>query len=596
MTFCDHNQRPRSRHWVLSAAALALGLLTGLSTTGCDLTGPDRPASPDRTRGPAALLTVVQGEDYTLPGWVNYEPYTGYVDHPQVRAGQGDESIGCGGGQYNRSFHWRELEPVRGIYDWSSIEHRINQAIAGGYQIQARIQGSTVGRATGEDYPNAVPDWVFEEFDIDESDLVDLKGNFNLLVIPGWRSEIRDAFNDMIRAFGAWLYENSSRAAALGSAYVHGISYTRGAEFHVNAWDGTLEDLEAAGMTPGSLYEWMASRMDAFADAFGADVHKVVWVGTTTSWSFCPEPYHQVALDLVQHALDLGLGIRKGNIERYFQACNEPAFGLQVNAHGYMTVDETHPLIATVRYFGDENEAYGDAQNGQFGPPGVEQHRYRFAMLSSLQRRYRWLWTGSDAESLNPPLSSYARASFGKTVETTPDAWAYLSQTPARPSQSPVGWIRNIERWLLQRDVPGGMSVPADRVDRDFAAGPEDWNDPSMWYDYTARRTDLGSENPYLYFDLDDRFQVMGRVLVKVEFRDVGDAAWRIEYMGADGALKTTPRVRNRDGGKVKTATFALDDARFENGLPHGMDLRIVSDGPQDVTVRWVRIIRDDGV
>jgi hypothetical protein len=581
---------------VLSAAGLVLGLMTGMSTLGCELIQPNRLSAPVQPREPAALLMIVDGEDYTLPTWVGYAPYTGYVDHPQVRGGQGDESIGDGGGQYNRQFWWRELEPEQGVYDWSTIAYRLDQAIAGGYQIQVRILSSTVGRATGEPYPNAVPDWVFTELGVTESDLVDLKGEYNLLLIPAWRPEIRDAFNDMIRAFGAWLSANPVYAAAIGSAYVHGFSYSRGEEFHVNAWDGTLDDLEAAGMTPVALHDWMATRLNAFAEAFGADAHKVAWVGTANSWRRCREPFPQVAVDLVQHALNLGFGIRQGNIERYFQAVNEPAIGQQVDARGYLTVDEMHPLIATTRYFGDENEEYGEAWYGRFGSPDTDQHRYRFSLLVSLQRRYRWLWTGPGAEALNPPLSAYTRASFGKTVDTTPDAWAYLSQTPARPTQSPVGWIKNIERWLLQRDVPGGMTVAVERVDRQFAAGPEDGFNPSTWYDYTARRTDLAEGSPYIYFDLDDRFQISGRALLKVEFRDEGDTSWRVEYMGYDDELKTTPGVQNTADGKIKTATFALDDARFANELPHGMDLRIVSDGPGDVTVRWVRIIRADRI
>ena len=214
-------------------------------------------------------------------------------------------------------------------------------------------------------------------------------------------------------------------------------------------------------------------------------------------------------------------------------------------------------------------------------------------MLRALQMRLRWLWTSTAAEQINPSLSEYARLSFGKTVENSPDAWAYLKEAPARASVSAAGVVRNFERWLLQRDVPGGMTVPADRVDRHFNSGAVSDHAPHLFYDLTARRTDLQSDNPYIYFDIDDRFQISGRALIKVEYRDVGKAAWRIEYMDAGGELRATPRVRNRDTGNIKTATFTVEDAHFAGGLPHGMDFRIVSNGPQDVTVRWVRIVRN---
>jgi hypothetical protein len=213
-------------------------------------------------------------------------------------------------------------------------------------------------------------------------------------------------------------------------------------------------------------------------------------------------------------------------------------------------------------------------------------------MLRALQSRLRYLWTSEAAEQINPPLSNYARFGFGKSVTNSADAWAYLSQTPASTHTSAAGVVRNFERWLKQRDVPGGVTVPVDRVDRTFDSGCGPSGQLSLYYDCVARRTDTASGNGHICFDLDDRFLVTGTVEIKVEIKDSSAAAWRIEYVDTQGRLVTTARFQNRDDGRVKTVTFTIGNAAFQNGLDHGMDFRLACDGPGDVTARWVRVVR----
>ena len=67
---------------------------------------------------------------------------------------------------------------------------------------------------------------------------------------------------------------------------------------------------------------------------------------------------------------------------------------------------------------------------------------------------------------------------------------------------------------------------------------------------------------------------------------------WRVEYKRESGAGTATEMIRNMNDGKVRTVTFSLDDARFTNALPNGMDFRIACDGPEDVVVQWVRVVR----
>ena len=581
---------PRSgRRPVRLAAVLLVCLPLLAGTGGCQVAALERSLG-DESPGACGdeQLVVSPGQDYFLPAGVAAEPFSGYVNHPLL----GDPAIG--GGQRALTVRWAYLEPERGQYNWSAVENALNAAEAGGYKIQLYLQSMTCGggdSSRGIIVPNTVPAWVIEDFGITESEQVDLGWEFSIRVIPAWRPAIRSVFEDLIEDFGR---RGFAQREGLGSAYIHGISPSRGEEFWLTGTNIIyLEQL--AGLTPQLLEDWLSARQRVYAEAFAGQVHKLAWVGLYDSWRYCGAEYAAVALRLVHTAWDLGIGTRHGALESYHRYVNEPAFGQAVDANGYLTVDETIPPIATLRYFGEENEEYGDAWTGRFGSRDGEPQRYRFSMLRALQMRLRFLWTSAAGEEINPALSQYARLSFGKTVANSPDAWAYLSETPASVHFSRVGAVKNFERWLLQRDVPGGLTVPAERVDRAFNSGVASTGNVEQYYDYVARRTDLATDNPYIYFDLDDRFQIGSRTLIKVEFRDDSETAWRLEYLDTTDVLASTPAVNNRGSGEVKTATFTIDGARFAGGLPHGMDFRLVCDGPQDLTVRWVRVIRDSG-
>jgi hypothetical protein len=266
-----------------------------------------------------------------------------------------------------------------------------------------------------------------------------------------------------------------------------------------------------------------------------------------------------------------------------------------VDADGYSLVDETIPPLATARYLGDENEEYGDSWTWRFGGRGGERQRYRFSLLRALQMRLRYLWTSPAAEEINPPLSGYVRRGLGRTVTDSPDAWAYLKESPIGNHVSTVGLARNFERWLRQRDIPDdGVTVPTERVDRSFNAGSIPDSETWSFYDHVARRTDVASGNRYIYFDLDDRFVVRGAVAIKVEIRDDSEADWCIEHTDRAHQIVRTPSYHGQADGQTRTITFTIDRPRFVGDFTGGMDFRIVCDGPGDVTVRWVRVVRLD--
>ncbi|MCB1150640.1 beta-galactosidase, partial [bacterium] len=541
---------------------------------------------PDAQPSPvAARPGVTLGEDYLLPADMEPLPYTGYISHPTLTIAEG------GSPQKNWWVSWADLEPERGHYDWGLMDQKLALAESQGYRISLHIQSITAGGGDpdlGIDVPNVVPAWVYEEFELTDADLADLGWQFDLKVIPGWRPEIRAAFEEFLHAFGEAGYPAHH---ALGSAYVHGISPSRGEEFWLE--DVNVQLLESEhGFSPAVLQDWLSSRMDAYAAAFKDDAFKLAWVGNCGYWGNRGAEYGRVAQDLLDQAWALGMGNRTGSIERYNLWLNEPAYGQSVDQDGYLFTDESIAPLRDERFFGEENEEYGDDWTWRFGSTDGDAQRYRFAMLRALQMQLRFLATSSAAESINPELSEYARLSFGRTVFDSPDAWAYLRESPVSTLESGTGTVKNLERWLTQRDHPGAVTVPAQEVSRAFAAGSTDPWDRTSYYDFIARRTDLDNGQTAMAFHLDDRFLAGRAPQIKVEFLDQAAAEWQLEDTDVDGRTAATTAVLGQGDGRVKTATFLLEDARLSNGLDHGADFRLICDGPNDLVVRWVRVLR----
>jgi hypothetical protein len=517
-----------------------------------------------------AQTSVIDGEDYTLPEWVTVSPYSGYG---------GSNPDGVIITQKNWHVSWAQLEPERGQYNWELVESEMTKAREGGYSISMHITSIVVGGVdpnnNNKALRNDVPNWVFTELNAPTDTL---SWTFNLEVIPGWREDIRDAFNTLIREFGKQGYPQRPE---LGSAYIHGISLSRGEEFFMQK-EMADRIRQTLGFTREAVDAWIRTRIDAYAEAFGDVAYKLAWVGNMKSFNF--DPYKGMSEDLMNYAWEKGAGNRGGGVEWYNGRLNDGAFGQWVTEDGYLTTDETIPPIATVRYFGEENEEYGPYWPWRWGPEEEHPYRCRMATFRGLQIMFRWMWISEHTQAQNPPLFEYNRMSMGKSVETTPDAWAYLREAKVYPNP---GVLKNFERWLYQRDVDSaGMTTNDRKLTYSYDPGG------TTNYDYTARRTAVYSGQRYIYFDLDDRFKIDGPIDIKVEIYDNSTAGMRIEYNTEQAADTPTEWVVGQQDLAIRTVTFTIPGAKFSNALPGGMDFRIASNLRGDVTVRWVRVVR----
>jgi len=284
--------------------------------------------------------------------------------------------------------------------------------------------------------------------------------------------------------------------------------------------------------------------------------------------------------------LQLGMGQRNGFVEHYMLHAPNPGLGQELDADGYLVVNERCPLIAENRASGDENEEYTSNHVERFGPIETFSHRYREATLRMLQMRRNFVWAEFGPWLINPPLLHYLALELGKTAQDAPDAWCYLRESVTKRGEQPV---KNFERWMYQRDADGARTLATGKVE----VPPQMFEfDPNHLYDLTARQTQMTKGQSSIRFGVDEAFLAGGphAVAVKITYLDRGNAEWQLEYF-TDAQKTATRQVSCGDSGAAKTVTFILKDACFPGQGYKGMDMQIRA-LKGDAVIRLVRVIK----
>jgi hypothetical protein len=297
---------------------------------------------------------------------------------------------------------------------------------------------------------------------------------------------------------------------------------------------------------------------------------------------------------LAADAVSYGLGIRTGIPEEFNFHLNEtPAWGSTIAADGHIVTDESAPVFERGRVRATENECYDAC--GYSVPPGQLYYAIKMSVLKSLQLRVNQLYVEPTDSHLDdfPELWGWVRYSLGQSVDAAADAWValrdaedtYWLDDPSRTWQGKP-WVKNLERWLVQRDVAGNVSRRGAEVYTGVVA-------PENGTAYEGRRTELSAGQAGLALFADDRFLPPGRpfaVDVKVTYRDAGSGSFRLEYPTASGPI-LSDAVSYAASGTWKTATFRLDAALWNATLAGGSDLRLVATG-SDLDARFVRLVK----
>ena len=515
-------------------------------------------------------VRVRPGDDWTLPGWVR----------PSANSGLFSETAAPEFGVDTRSLDlsWRQLQPDGpGTLDTRTAGLAqdmgfppLSRQLADRRPFWVRIFASGSRWA---------PAWVADECGVEPLG-PDYDGQYHL---PLWNECV---WGRLLALYRRVFVDEGLRAdPRLRLVYVPG-AFTW-AEYDYDMVGKAAEQ----GLTFEEYRSWYRHAWRDLTALFGPYSTKLVFTGEDYPWG----PWGSKTDLFAKQAVDAGLGIRTGITEVFdFHLSEAPSYGSRIEPDGHMTVDESLPVHDGRHVAATENECFNDCGYRTDEP----YYAVRQANLKALQLRTNWVYVvpGPSYMKQYPQHWRWVRLSIGKTASDSPDAWAALRdaedtywknatgpftgarQWPGRP------WVRNLERWLVQRDAgPDGRARRSTADVHSGVLGPENGTA------YEGLRTDRAKGQTSLYFDLDDRF-LRGRhepVQIKVTYRDAGGGDWWVEHQGG-----RSPAVRRTGDGAWKTATFRLPRPAFANRLNGGTDFRIATGPGGDLDVRFVRVVR----
>lgn len=506
---------------------------------------------------------TVNGEDWSLPLWVKAARYSGVQIKPELVSDQFP-------GRLQRAVKatWKDAEPTEGTFDFRALREAILKESAGGkYAVKMGLGASVWETRYFESLQDptvrktevgTAPRWL-KNYGIP---LIEERPNksipFQVVNMDIYHPEYHRRYLKMVAAFGR---SGIPQMKELDSCYLHLVSASRGEE-------GSGPEI---GDPKRSMYE---ERLQAWADAFKGVAYKLCLVSGKPA-------------DM-ELGLKLGMGQRNGFVEHYLLHAPNPSLGQDLDADGYLVVNEKNPLIAENRASGDENEEYTSGHVQRFGPIESFPHRYHESTLRMLQMRRNFVWAEGGPWLINPPLLHYLALELGKNAQNAPDAWCYLRESVVKGGKAGL-MVKNFERWLYQRDADGARTEATEKV-----AVPEQMFefDRNHLYDLTARKTQLAKGESLIRFGLDEAFLADGphAVAVKITYLDRANAEWQLEYFTAGQKITTRP-VTCGNSGEAKTVTFILKDAHFPGRGHAGLDLQIRA-LKGDAVIRMMRVVK----
>jgi len=306
-------------------------------------------------------------------------------------------------------------------------------------------------------------------------------------------------------------------------------------------------------------------RIDAWAKACAGVEHKVIMGG------------------LSNYGFSKGFGIRRGFVEMYLYHIPDEHIGQKIDSNGYLYVDESNPIIAKNAFNGDENEEYDEAwateaRGFRFGQTTVSYpYRYFTSNLRLLQMRCNDLLVNEFA--LLPEMLAWVGIGMGKTIKDAPDAWcflreSYLKENGGRP-------VKNFERWVYQRDMPGYETTPAVKIEQAIQM----WMvQPGKYYDFIAR------EGKKIGFDVEDKWAgLKDSVAIKVSYFDTHSGELNLVYN--NGMKKEKKTIKLSGDGKLNTATFFISTMKAKS-LPYNYDFTLeAGNQTESIIISFVRVV-----
>jgi hypothetical protein len=590
------SDRRAVRAVLLAAAAAALALLAG-----CTLAAPTAtpathhpaatspatsPATPAASSAPAPGPTaafidagasgvrVQAGDDWTLPDWVRPASDSGFFS--EVATPKAHVEL------HSVDVSWRQVQPTQGGALDRTRDGEVQDMHFDGLDSQLAQPGDFWMRlfASGKSW---APAWVAADCHV-KTYGPDYDGQRHL---PIWNECVWTHLMATYRS----LYIDTGLAAdpRLRFIYVPG-AFT---------WSEFDYDIIAAAVQTGDLdkksyLSWYSHAWTDLVSLFGADATKLVFTGEDYPFG----PFGAAENLLAAKAVDAGMGIRTGITElSNFHLSEAPAYGSHIQPNGHLVVDESLPIHSGRYVVATENECYTDCGYTTKDP----YYAVRQSNLKALQLRMNWMYVvpGPSYFDAYPEQWDWVRLSLGQTASTSADAWAELRDAedsywddgppaslkkgdwPTRP------YVRNLERWIVQVDVPGSV---AHRTDVDVHRKVLEADNGTAW---EGLSTGIAVGDTGFALDVEPRFAVAAatsRVVLKVTYLDRGTGSFAV-----DSAAGSSAQVPLTGSGQWMTATVALPSGALAGSGGVAPRLRIaLAHGSSDLVVRFVRLVRGD--
>lgn len=530
--------------------------------------------------------TVTSNADFSLPPHVQPASKSGIYISRKVNGVNRSQLLTQKGFKGNIikkvNMHWKQLEPVENVYRFDLLEKAINVASKNGkYKVELHIKGSVrefqyfkQSDKNLKKLEESAPLWL-DNYDIpiiaEKPTSIFQIHNYDI-----YDSRYHSRYIELLNKLGTTrILENP----AILVIYLHNKSHTRGEE----------------GIGPKK-----------------GDPNRKKYLERMDTWAKIAGPQKNMIMETsyrdqdIQAALDRGMGQRNGWIEHYLTHGHKKVLGQGIDRHGYLIVNEHHPLIRGDVASGDENEEYENNRFYQqrFGHFSSFPHRYHESMLRLLQMRRSVVWAEGIKGFIDPALLQFVALELGKTVEDAPDAWSYLRESylfekvhrqwvevdPKIIRSDGSMPLKNFERWLYQRDDPSNHVRTVAVEPRGFG-GRQLFRHQKYDYDLTARRTDTANSMNRIAFAVEDKF-LSGpshRVAIKVTYFDKGFGSFSLKFKRV-GRKKESRSQGKNNTGKMMTRTYIINDIDLS---ARGMDTDFYLEAYEDdLTVRMVRIIK----
>jgi hypothetical protein len=559
------------------------------------------------------MLDFVNG-DWGNPNY--YETYTD--DQGNLAEVTGHPEYGALGGW--TAFWWDHVNPYRGVYNWAEMDQYILEA----QQMQVTLpDGSVIAKPVGIEVQtwtldtnpgtgalgvNHTPGWVTEETGDPITSCYDPDGSGPCVPMctPNFANTTwQEWFDRFIIAMGNH-YDNNPEFYNLAW-----INLSTGAD------DETNERKNMRHPTiPGSYCEYFVDNSKAFNDwvlrVMGT--HNLAFPNTP---QFIQTTLHGIHLHAAQAA-----------------SFTSKMSGIKVNGWDVDHIDaEIHYDGVLIGGVMGASQLYFEKIPTGFEPagaPGVMGAYWAFMEALSvhaylLDIQLPNIADAYEAEQLTGfPIMNFTRQHLGKQVENTPDVWIVLRET----TKTDTCYLAsdNIYKcygphkgdysyWLYRNDQAAGSQTVALVGDNAYNELPSAARN-HIYSGYnngdndfrSLRRTDQATSNPYMSFDIEDRYPYAGQVpkaasgpvswTITMTLLNSGSDTLSLEYVNYYSQQVERRITKGSALGTVNTwvdYVWHIDDAFFNNQLPGGTDFRIDCNNDGNETIHRL-MVRGEGL